>query len=103
MAFSDLTEMVLGAVTTALGETVTYTPLSGSGAVSVKAVYNEHFVELDGGIPVQTIQPHLFVRLSDLDAAPVQGDAVTVRAVSYTVHRTESDGEGGSLIFLKRA
>lgn len=102
MAFSDLTGMVLQAVTTALGEDITYTPVATGVPVSVRAVFNERFIELDGGIPVQTFQPHIFLRLSDLAASPVQGDGVTVRAVVYTVSKSENDGEGGSILFLRK-
>jgi hypothetical protein len=104
MAFSDLTELVLGACTATFGEDVTYTPVAGSSE-TVKAIFNETHVEIDGsiGIPVQSHEPNLGVRLSDLPADPSEGDTVVVRGTTYKVARWEDDGEGGSRLFLKKA
>lgn len=104
MTFRNLSELALGAITKTLGEPVTYTPTAGSAA-SIKGVFNEKYeqVDPDTRATISTDQPNLLIRLSDLAAAPAEGDQVVIRTKTYKVFDWKPDGEGGSLLLLHEA
>jgi hypothetical protein len=45
----------------------------------------------------------LFVRLADLEAAPVRGDEVEIGGVRYKVFDIEADAEGAAVLKLRQA
>lgn len=102
MSFSDLASIALGAVTSHIGDEVTYNS-AGSGSGTAYGVFSQEWTELQGDTPIQTYRPNLLVRGSDLPANPVKGDTVTINAVTYKVFEVQQDGEGGFLLFLHEA
>lgn len=83
------------------GETVEYEPRLG-GSLSVVGVFNDKalFVDPQTEQVVSSQQPTLGVKRSDLDAAPIKGDRVTIRGKKYLVHDSQEDGEGWLHLFL---
>jgi hypothetical protein len=54
-------------------------------------------------VAVNTTRPTLFVRIADLSAVPVAGDACVIDSVSYDVTDVQPDGSGMAACFLARA
>ena len=104
MAFSDLAELVQGACKDTFGQTVEYRPLSGD-AVSITAIFDRVWTEVDptSGVAFSTNDPTLGVDLSDLDAAPQQGDSVLINGSDiYGVTDVQEDGQGWAVLHLQR-
>ncbi|WP_430430198.1 head-tail joining protein [Oceanicaulis sp.] len=88
------------AFTTALGESVTYTPQGGAG-VSVQGVFTRNYVAVgqDGDLSVESVSPAVSLQSSDAPSA-AQGDGVTVGAHSYEVVEVQPDGFGMVVLIL---
>ena len=84
------------------GLSVTYTPALTGTPATLTAVHDVEFLLVDGGngAPVATQQTWLDVVLTNLLAAPLSGDAVTIGAVGYTVGHVENDGQGMARLHL---
>ena len=67
------------------------------GGASVEAIFDNEYVEYQN---VSGLRPVLRLPSSSI-AAVVEGTAVTVNAVSYTVAGIQSDGTGMSLLILQ--
>ena len=98
----DWDELVLGPVVGVFAEAVTYIPAGGAPYAS-QGVFTEGFqvvTILEDGSPITGEQPRLGVRLADLRATPVQGDAVTVRGTTYSVNEPRFDSHGRADLML---
>ena len=84
------------------GETVIYNPASGSRK-SVTAIFDNIYEEVEAGgtVGVSMQQPRLFVRTADIQGA-VEGDAITVSDVDYTIRVIMSDGQGMTELVLEK-
>lgn len=99
MGFRDLADTVVGLCNKVFGEDfVSYTP-SGGSPNSIRAVFSNDFVEVEG---VVSLKPILRVQLSELENSPAKGDAVTINSVNYLVTESRIDGFGGSSLILKK-
>lgn len=97
MSFDSLFDSVLNTCNNVFGTDVAYTS-SGGSAVSIKGVFDNAYVEVEG---VVTLKPILRIKLSDLSAPPGKGDQVTVGTTVYRVSESRPDGYGGSTLILK--
>ncbi len=104
MAWSDATSAVLLQVLGTFGQTVVYTPASGT-PVTITGVFDKEAtaIDLGGGMPaVSSVSPVLLIKLSDLVAKPAKGDRVTVAGTNYRMIDSEEDGQGGSKLRLQK-
>lgn len=77
--------------------------ITGPGGQPFWAVFKFEFLESLNGPPVEGRQPFLECRSSDVAALGIDKDTdVTVKSEPYRVRRHEPDGEGWSLLLLKR-
>lgn len=81
------------------GEDCTYTP-SGGSPVSIKGVFDNAFIEVEG---VMSLKPVIRINLSDLEDAPGKGDQVTINSITYDVKESQPDSHGGTTLILKKA
>jgi hypothetical protein len=102
MDWLELTESVNGLTTSVFGESATYKTKLGAEK-PISGVFAQKVVELRAGqtVGVASRRPTLFVRLSDLPAAPAKGDQVTVRGTVYAMIESQEDEGGGSLLILQ--
>jgi hypothetical protein len=98
MSFKTLGRTVVGLCNRVLGDEITYTP-SGDSAVTINAVFDNAWVEVEG---VQSLKPILRIDLSDLENPPGKGDQATIESVNYRVEESRPDGFGGSTLILKK-
>ena len=97
----DIAGKAMGVAMQTFGEAVAYAH-AGGGSATITAVFEESYegVDPDTGAIVQTEQPRLSVRLSDLPDEPVAGDTfVPENGKTYRVHRVERDAEGGAVLY----
>lgn len=101
MSFADMADAALDAIKNTLGQEVTYNPAVG-GAQEILGVFSKTHIEVDPGTGavLQTENPNLLVKLSDLDNAPTQGDTVEIDGTTYAINEAQKDGQGGVLLFL---
>jgi hypothetical protein len=86
------------AVLRTFGREVLYLPEAG-GAATVRAVFQPAREAEDTSPGVYAV---IFVRLSDLPAAPVRGDEVEINGTRYKVFDIEADAEGAAVLRLRR-
>lgn len=82
------------------GRSVVYTPQDGS-AVPLTAPFDAAFesVGVEAGVPVASTSPTLWLRGSDLPAAPREGDTFEVVGIGmFRVAVAQEDGQGGWMI-----
>ncbi len=87
------------------GEPLSYTATDGSVATGIPGIFRDEHAAQDLGleVDVDSIQPTVDVRRSDLPARPRRGDLVVLDSrptTPYRVERHESDGEGIFKLFL---
>ncbi len=99
MSFSNASSAVLKLVNRVMGIAVTYTYLESGETSEIKGVFDNAFVEILG---VSTLKPILKIRLSDLDAEPLEGDTVSIDSVEYKVLDHQPDSHGASVIILQK-
>lgn len=100
MAVETATELEVFFSADDFGVTATYTPLGGS-ASNVKGIFdNEFFEAAVGEVGVAIQQPRFVCRSSDISAA-VEGDALTVNSVAYTIRVVQPDGTGVTTLVLE--
>lgn len=104
MAFDLAAAAALRTTTQVLGELVTYRPAAG-GESPIRACVDRGAeaitVDGGGGGVIMTTYPNAGVRLADLSATPVQGDAlVAADGVTYKVTAVRFDGHGGAVLDL---
>jgi hypothetical protein len=99
MAWSDLSGLANTACRNAFGETVT---IAGQ---SITAVYNAAYQEtaVQNGAPVSTTAPIAEFKTADFTGTVAQDDAVVAGGITYRVYKAEPDGQGWTLLRLKRA
>lgn len=105
MSFSDLVSEMDDKINGSFGETVTWN-LSAGGTEELTGVFSETYtaVDPDSGVAVQSVQPNLFVKLSDLpDGYSLENDTLTISGATYKVDESRVDGEGTTTLFLKKA
>jgi hypothetical protein len=82
----------------AFGRDVLFLPEAG-GQSSVRGIF-QRTVEAEDASP--GVYAVLFVRSSDLPAAPQRGDEVEVSGARYKVWDVDADPEGGALLRLRQ-
>lgn len=101
MSLTDdiLAEALPDPIKTFFGDEVTYTPLAGSP-------YTLTVIAADPK-PLEQLYPGnltlVDVLLSDMEAAPVKGDKITMGSTEYTVFSFEADNIGPSGLFARLA
>lgn len=107
---------VIGPLMTVFGETVSYTPRSGS-PLTITGVFDAEFRALTplggmlgrepldyGGMgDTASTGPALGVQLSQFAVPPVQGDTLTVRGALYQVREVQPDSHGAARLLLNEA
>ncbi len=99
MAWSDLSDLANTACRSVFGQTAIV------GGTTIAAVYSNEAVTLQppGAPPVISSQPRLDYRTADLVTQPTAGTTVTVSSLSYTVLSVHPDGQGWTMLQLRRA
>ena len=101
MAVETATELEVFFSADDFGVTATYTPLGGS-ASNVKGIFdNEFFEAAVGEVGVAIQQPRFVCRSSDISTA-VEGDALIVNSVDYTIRVVQPDGTGVTTLVLEQ-
>lgn len=100
--WGDLAGHVQTACQRVLGEDISYSPAAGGGPFAIRGIFTDNFerVSVVDGAAIISFVPVISVHLADLVAAPLRGDAVTVRTVAYTVREVLNDGEGDADLVL---
>jgi len=103
MNWLEITDGILKASVSAFGESVTYTPRTGTSK-EISGIFDNSYKRLDpqSGLIVQSVEPVLGIRLSDLDSAPGDGDSVLIRSIVYRVVEVKQDGQGGATLRLHK-
>lgn len=102
MAFSDLQLEALDAVLEELGADVTYQPSVGDPA-TVRGVFFNGYQEAEvGDTVVQSSQPILVVRTSEV-ADPKQGEHFVVSGTTWRVYAPQPDRKGLVVIELEES
>ncbi len=99
MSFKAFGKSVVGLCNSVFGESISYTP-SGGSAVTIKAIFDERYIEVDG---VVCLKPTLRINLDDLVLGPGKGDTVSIATVTYRVTESQLDGFGGTTLILQKA
>ena len=83
------------------GVAATYTP-SGGAAVTVNGIFDNDFIEVEtgAGVGVALQQPRFQCRTADVSTA-VEGDALVINAVNYTIRIVQDDGTGMTVLVLE--
>lgn len=105
LGFDELASGVQESIKCTFGETqtVTYLPKAG-GSIDIVAVFNDQHTAVDPDTE-QVVASNVItlgVKLSDLPAAPVKGDKVSVtkRGKTYRVSDSQEDGQGWTELYL---
>jgi hypothetical protein len=100
---TDLKSILSGEFT----ETVEFT--LGGFSVNINCIYDDTFLLVDkDGAPVQSQYPRLTVFAQDIElefSAPLSentGFIITARGIDYTIRHRESDGQGMTLLPLRK-
>lgn len=104
MSWDDMQAPMLDACMSALGTAVTYRPKDSDEETEIdKAIFDNAAIDVDfgNGGPMQTTQPWLGVKVSDLPGDPQVGDRVTAKGTNYEVVKVEPDGQGGARLTLR--
>lgn len=103
MGFRDIADQALGVVTSALGESVTYTP-QGGDPVTISGIFDDKVYIIDPGTGTRILSKTclLEVQLSVFDIRPKQFDSVIVRSVTYNVLEVDQDGAGAATLHLQK-
>lgn len=103
----QLADDLMGQCQSTFGESITYQPKAGD-AFSITAIFEAAHAVVEPGtdVPVETLKPVLFVRLSDFRDAgradPKKGDTPTIRGTSYKVVEVQDDGHAEATLILMR-
>jgi hypothetical protein len=100
----DWEKKVLAPCLDVFGESVTYSPATGS-PFSITGVFDNAYRDVaqgEFGTDVISVYPVLGVNLADFAANPVQGDQLTVASngKTYVVREPRPDSHGGALLIL---
>lgn len=85
------------------GRSVTYYP-QNRDCVQIKAIFDQTFISVDveAGVPVDSVVPVLHVRLADLPEPPGPGDKVEIENCLYRVISNQPDGQGATILILHK-
>lgn len=83
------------------GVSATWTP-SGGSATAVDGIFDNEFrsTDIGAGAEIATDDPHFLCRTADVSGI-VEGDALVVSGVSYTVRVVMADGTGMTELVLE--
>lgn len=99
----SIREAALGTALQTFGEAVTFYPNSGTPvSEEITAVFESSYeaVDPDTGALIQSEQPRLQLRISDLTNPPERGDEFELESGDrFRVHRVEKDAEGGAALY----
>jgi hypothetical protein len=99
MGISRIFDSVINTVNSVWGTSVIYTYLVDSTTSTLKGVFDNAFIEVNG---VTTKKPVLTIKLSDLDDEPVEGDTVLIGSVLYMVRDHQPDSFGSTTLILEK-
>ncbi len=103
MTWLETCGLVLGNCMTTFGEDIIYTP-KGQPAVNMIGIFDGLYESVDPNTNtiVTSEQPIVGIRDSDLGQTPRQDDQVLARGVLYRVKEVQTDGQGGSKLYLHK-
>ncbi|OGQ23515.1 MAG: hypothetical protein A3I05_01095 [Deltaproteobacteria bacterium RIFCSPLOWO2_02_FULL_44_10] len=103
MTWLETTGFVLGHCLTTFGEDITYTPKGGAPVVMI-GIFDDFYESVDPntGAIITSQQPIVGIRDLDLGQTPRQDDRVFVRGILYRVKEVQTDGQGGSKLYLHK-
>lgn len=97
--FKKLESTVVKIANNVMGKTVTYNLNPESTSESIKGVFSNAYIEVNG---VTTTHPILRVNSEDLERKPSIKDTVIIDSVTYKVNEVRDDGFGGYTLLVKR-
>lgn len=92
-------ESIIKTINSVFGTSVTYSYISGDPNSTLKGVFDNAFVEVNG---VSTRKPILKIALIDLTSEPVEGDTLLIGSTSYTVQDHQPDSFGTTVLILEK-
>lgn len=103
MDWKNLADTVISAGIGTFGTRVTYFPRNRD-CVAIKGIFDQTFiaVDVDAGVPVDSIVPVLHVRLADLPEPPGPDDKVEIGCNLYRVISCQPDGQGAAILVLHK-
>lgn len=107
MSWDSLTEGVLNVCmdTFGVGASGRFKYVTKDGVeFQCRGIFDNAYVQVDPNTnaAVQSIQPILGIKLSDLPVPPKKGDKAIVRDVSYVIEHVEKDVHGGASLHLHK-
>ena len=90
------TDLVMRHAIDAFSEPIRYFPI-GLDAFDTNAIIDREFLEVDpdSGVAIQSTDPRIGLRESQLPRQPQQGDKVEMRGEIYRVIDSRTDGQAG--------
>ena len=103
MSWLNTCGLVLGNCLTTFGEDIVYTP-KGQPAVNMTGIFDDLYESVDPNTNaiITSQQPIVGIKDADLGQTPRQDDQVFVRGILYRVKEVQTDGQGGSRLFLHK-
>lgn len=101
----DETRRVMEACKGAFGEPVTYTP-DGEDPISLTGIIDEAYEAVNpdtGSTYIESSQPMLGLKITDIDFTPNRNDQVTFRGQDFRVIDVQTDGQAGTVLILHKA
>lgn len=85
------------------GVEATYTPVAGGGSTTVKGIFDNDFVQAEGGESMAASRaPRFHCREDDVTLNGREGDTLVINAVTYKVTVPRSDGTGNTTLWLEK-
>ncbi len=103
MSWLGTTGLMLGNCLQSFGEEIIYTP-KNKPAVTITGIFDDLYESVDPntGAIITSQQPIVGIRDADVGQTPRQEDRVFVRGILYRVKEVQTDGQGGSKLYLHR-
>ena len=113
MSWLETCGLVLDNCLTTFGEDIVYTPIGspsdavdakGKPAVTMTGIFDDFYegVDPNTGAIVTSQQPIVGIKDADLGQTPRQDDQVLIRGILYRVKEVQTDGQGGSRLYLHK-
>jgi hypothetical protein len=93
-------DSVNSTINSVFGSQVIYSYLDGSPDSTIKGVFENAFIEINGVLTKKPVLKN--VLLSALSAEPVEGDSVEINSISYSVLEHHPDSFGTTTLILEK-
>lgn len=97
--FKKIESTVVKIVNKVVGQTITYNLRPEGTSISIKGVFSNAFIEVNG---VTTTQPVLRVDGNDLGRKPSIKDTVVINSVTYRIQEVQDEDYNAYTLLVKR-